>query len=447
MNPISILIVDDEESVRHSLFNWFREDGYEVGIAKDSYEALAALEKSHWDIMLLDIRMPGMDGMELQRRIREVNKEILIIIMTAYASVETAVQSLKEGAYDYVVKPFNPDDLSHMIRNATERISLRSENIELRQSLQQSAITDEIIGESPQIKRVMELVYTVAQSDSTVVIRGESGTGKELIARAIHCHSERRYHPIVAVNCGALAESLLESELFGHEKGAFTGAQTRRKGKFELADKGTLFLDEIGNISQKMQMELLRVLESKQFTRVGGTQTIHVDIRLICATNKNLEMAVADGSFREDLYYRINVFSIVLPPLRERKTDIPLLTYHFIQKYSRSMNKAIKDISPQALDLLIRHHWPGNVRELENAIERAMVVGKPPVIQPHDLPFQLAEESAEQFDGTDSLSELEKHHISLILRKANWNISRSAKMLGIDRVTLYNKIKKYQLKK
>lgn len=447
MSQVSLLIVDDEESVRHSLFNWFREDGYEVGVAKDAFEALAALEKSHWDIMLLDIRMPGMDGIELQRRVREVNTEIVIIIMTAYASVDTAVQSLKEGAYDYVVKPFNPDELSHMIRNAAERIALRGENIELRQSIQQMALSDEIIGDSPQIKRVMDLVHTVAQSDSTVVIRGESGTGKELIARAIHAHSERRYHPIVAVNCGALAETLLESELFGHEKGAFTGAQSRRKGKFELADKGTLFLDEIGNISQKMQMELLRVLESKQFTRVGGNQTIKVDIRLICATNKNLEMAVADGSFREDLYYRINVFTIVLPPLRERKSDIPLLTAHFIDKYSQSMNKEIKDISPQAMDLLIRHHWPGNVRELENAIERAMVVGKPPVIQPHDLPFQLAEEQVSRFDNQDSLEELEKRHIAHVLRKANWNISRSATMLGIDRVTLYNKIKKYQLKK
>ncbi|HNW59433.1 MAG TPA: sigma-54 dependent transcriptional regulator [bacterium] len=446
MSAISILIVDDEESVRHSLFNWFREDGYEVGIAKDAYEALAALERSHWDIMLLDIRMPGMDGMELQRRMREVNKEIIIIIMTAYASVDTAVSSLKEGAYDYIVKPFNPDDLSHMIRNAAEQLNLRHENIELKQSLQQVALSDEIIGESPQIRRVMELVQTVAQSDSTVVIRGESGTGKELIARAIHTHSERRYHPIIAVNCGALAESLLESELFGHEKGAFTGAQMRRKGKFEMADKGTLFLDEIGNISQKMQMELLRVLESRQFTRVGGNQTIHVDIRLICATNKNLEMAVADGSFREDLYYRINVFTIGLPPLRERKSDIPLLAYHFINKYNQSMNKSIKDISPQAMDLLIRHQWPGNVRELENAIERAMVVGKPPAIQPHDLPFQLAEEVPERLESSDSLAEMEKHHIALILRKANWNISRSARILGIDRVTLYNKIKKYQLK-
>ena len=447
MNPVSILIVDDEESVRYSLFNWFREEGYEVGIAKDAFEALAALDKSPWDIMLLDVRMPGMSGIELQRRVREFHKEMMIIIMTAFASVDTAVQSLKEGAYDYVVKPFNPEELSHMIRNAAERIALREENTELRQSMQHQADPEAIIGESPQVRRVMELVHTVAQSDATVVIRGESGTGKELIARAIHSHSERCRHPIVAVNCGALAESLLESELFGHEKGAFTGAQNRRKGKFEIADKGTLFLDEIGNISQKMQMELLRVLETRQFTRVGGSQNIHVDIRLICATNRNLEQAVAEGSFREDLYYRINVFTIVLPPLRERKSDIPALVDHFIRKYSSNMNKDIREISPQALDLLIRHQWPGNIRELENAIERAMVVGKPPAILPNDLPFQLVEEPSHRHEGSDSLAEMERHHIILVLGKANWNISKAARMLGIDRVTLYNKIKRYQLKR
>ncbi len=447
MNPVSILIVDDEESVRLSLFNWFREEGYEVGIAKDAFEALAALDKSSWDIMLLDVRMPGMSGIELLRRIHNPHKEMITIIMTAFPSVDTAVQSLKEGAYDYVVKPFNPEELSHMVRNAAERIALREENCELRQSMQQLADPEAIIGESSQIKRVMELVHTVALSDATVVIRGESGTGKELIARAIHSHSGRCRYPIVAVNCGALAESLLESELFGHEKGAFTGAQNRRKGKFELADKGTLFLDEIGNISQKMQMELLRVLETRQFTRLGGSQNIHVDIRLICATNRNLEQAVAEGSFREDLYYRINVFTIVLPPLRERKSDLPALVDHFIRKYQRSMNKDIREISPQALDLLIRHHWPGNIRELENAIERAMVVGKPPAIQPHDLPFQLAEEPLSRHEGSDTLAEMERHHITLVLGKANWNISKAARMLGIDRVTLYNKIKRYQLQR
>jgi len=444
---MSLLIVDDEESVRTSLYNWFREDGYTVGTAKDAYEALQQIEKASWDILLLDIKMPGMDGLELQRRIREFNSDVIIIIMTAYASVDTAVQSLKEGAYDYVVKPFNPDDLSHLIRNASEKLALRNENLQLRQNIKQMSGMDEIIGNSAQMRRVMELVQTVAESDSTVIIRGESGTGKELIARAIHSHSPRRYFPIVPVNCGALSETLLESELFGHEKGAFTGAQTRRKGRFEMADRGTLFLDEIGNVSPKMQMELLRVLETKSFTRVGGNQVIHSDVRFICATNKNLEKAVEEGSFREDLYYRINVFTIILPPLRERKSDIPLLALHFVKKYAGSMNKNVTDVDPAAMDLLIRHQWPGNVRELENAIERAMVVGKPPVIRAEDLPFQLAGHPDPEAISSESLADMEKMHIAAMLEKTGWNISRTADLLKIDRVTLYNKIKKYQLRK
>ena len=442
---LRLLVVDDEESVRNSLCNWFREDGYMVGVAKDAYDALEQLEKDEWDIVLLDIKMPGMDGLELQKRIHEQNRDIIVIIMTAYASVETAVQALKQGAYDYMVKPFSPDDLSHLIRNAAQQIELRHENIQLKQKISQLARMEEIIGDSSQIKRVLELVEKVAPSDSTVVIRGESGTGKELIARAIHCHSPRRYYPIVPVNCGALSESLLESELFGHEKGAFTGAQSRRKGKVEMADKGSLFLDEIGNISYKMQIELLRVLETKQISRVGGNQALDVDFRLICATNRNLEKAVEDGSFREDLYYRINVFTIVLPPLRERKTDIPLLTKHFIKKYAAIMNKNIHDVSSEAVNMLINYEWPGNVRELENAIERAMVVGKPPVIEIQDLPFQLATHTEPL--KVDSLNAAEKRHINYVLTKTDWNISHAAKALEIDRVTLYNKIKKYKLKK
>ena len=444
---LQILIVDDEPSVRESLFNWFREDGYECGVARDAYDALTKLSEKSWDIVLLDIKMPGMDGLELQKRIREINSDIIIIMMTAYASVDTAVISLKEGAYDYVVKPFNPDDLSHLIQNVSEKIRLRSENKQLRQSIQQMSRIDAIIGESEQMKHVMELVSTVSKSDSTVVIRGESGTGKEVIARAIHSCSNRCFFPIVPVNCGALAESLLESELFGHEKGAFTGAQSRRKGKFEMADHGTLFLDEIGNISPKMQMELLRVLESKQFTRVGGNQTVTVDIRLICATNKNLEKAIEEGTFRDDLYYRINVFTIVLPPLRERRADIPLLARHFIQKYATVMNKPVCDLTPEAVELLTGYPWPGNVRELENAVERAMVVGKPPAITPADLPVQLFSQKTEEDPALESLENMERRHILQVLKKTAWNITQAAEILSIDRVTLYNKIKKYELRK
>jgi DNA-binding NtrC family response regulator len=442
---IHLLIVDDEKSVRESLYGWFVEDGFSVDTAQDGYEALDKIEKNPYDIILLDIKMLGISGLDLQKRIMEINKNFIIIMMTAYASVDTAVQALKQGAFDYIVKPFDPDDLTHLIRNAANQIKLSNENQQLKSKIQHLSCSDEIIGESPQIKQVLKLVYTVAPSDSTVVIRGESGTGKELIARAIHCHSPRRYFPIVPVNCGALTETLLESELFGHEKGAFTGAQNRRKGKFEMADKGTLFLDEISNISQKMQMELLRALETQSFTRVGGNQWIDVDIRLICATNKNLEKCVEEGTFREDLYYRINVFTIILPPLRERRSDIPLLANHFLTKYALAMNKPINRISTEAMDLLIRHDWPGNVRELENAIERAMVVGSPPAIQLDDLPFQLAENFEKP--KADSLAAAEQRHISYILTKTNWNISKAADILQIDRVTLYNKIKKYDLHK
>ncbi|MDZ7262717.1 MAG: sigma-54 dependent transcriptional regulator, partial [candidate division KSB1 bacterium] len=388
---------------------------------------------------------PGMDGMELQKRIKQIDTNIIVIMITAYASVDTAVQALKEGAFDYIVKPFDPDDMSHLIRNAVAQRRLATENIQLRQKIDEMSKFDEIVGESPAMKRVFELVYTVAQTDATVVIHGESGTGKELVARAIHSNSPRRYFPIIPVNCGALPEGILESEIFGHEKGAFTGAQYRRKGKLEMADGGTLFLDEIGNISMKTQMDLLRVLETKKFTRLGGNEEITVDFRVICATNQNLEKAVEEGTFREDLYYRINVFSIYLPPLRERRSDIPLLARHFVQKYALAMNKPITEIAPDAMDLLVRYHWPGNVRELENAIERAMVIGKPPRIKAEDLPFQLS--ARKTVPTGDSLEEIEKAHILNILERMNWNISRSAEILKIDRVTLYNKMKKYDLRR
>jgi len=442
---IGILVVDDELSVRDSLYHWFKQDGYRVDVAADATEALKKLKEGPWDIILIDIKMPGMDGMELQQRIKEIDKTITVIIMTAYASVDTAVRALKEGAFDYIVKPFDPDELTHLVRNAVHQRRLTAENVQLREKIDELSKLDEIVGESQAMKKVFEMVRTVAQTDSTVLIRGESGTGKELIARAIHANSPRRYFPIIPVNCGALPEGILESELFGHEKGAFTGAQYRRKGKLEMADGGTLFLDEVGDIPPKMQVDLLRVLETKQFTRLGGNQVLKVDFRLIGATNKNLEKLVEDGVFREDLYYRINVFSIYLPPVRERREDIPLLAHHFVKKFALAMNKKITGISPEAMDLLVRYDWPGNVRELENALERAMVVGKGPQIQVQDLPFQLANKM--RIPVADSLDAVEKSHIATILDRTGWNITRSAEILGIDRVTLYNKIKKYGLKK
>ncbi len=441
----SLLIVDDEHVVRDSLSKWFCEDGFTVGVAENAASALRQLQVQQWDIILLDIRMPGMDGMELQQRIMEIDPAATIIFITAHATVETAVEALKHGAFDYVTKPVDPDHLSHLVQNALKQRALTGENVRLKESITEFCKVDDVVGESSQIKKVYTLIETVAPTDTTVMIRGESGTGKELIARAIHSNSQRRYFPIVTVNCGALAEGILESELFGHERGAFTGAQYRRKGKLELADGGTLFLDEIGNISMKTQMDLLRALETKQFTRVGGNEIITVDFRVLCATNKDIERAVADGTFREDLYYRLNVFTIVIPPLRERKPDIPLIANYFLKKYAQTMGKHINSISSEAMDILVRYDWPGNVRELENAIERAMVVGTPPAIKPNDLPFQLNGKTKTLPLG--SLASMEKEHIAEVLEQNHWNITRSAETLGIDRVTLYNKIEKYGLRK
>ncbi|MBM4168483.1 MAG: sigma-54-dependent Fis family transcriptional regulator [Ignavibacteria bacterium] len=441
----AVLIVDDEFVVRDSLSKWFREDGYRVETAEDATHALKLMSAGPWDVILLDIKMPGISGLELQKRLVEIDKEAIIIMITAFASVESAVQALKEGAFDYVTKPVDPDHLSHLVRNALRQKKLNDENIRLRQHISTISVTDELIGDSAPMKKVIELAKTVAKTDTTVMIRGESGTGKELVARTIHAHSGRRFFPIIAVNCGAVPESLLESELFGHERGAFTGAQHRRKGKFEMADGGTIFLDEVGTIGSKMQVQLLRVLESKQFTRVGGNETIKSDFRVICATNRDLEQAVKEGIFREDLYYRLNVFTIFVPPLRERRNDIPILATYFVKKYAAAMNKPVTEISTDTLDLLIRYPWPGNVRELENVIERAMVLAKPPSIVQTDLPFQLAD--SKSHPTKDTLSAIECHHIETVLHRTGWNIARSADILDIDRATLYNKIAKYGLKK
>lgn len=440
-----ILIVDDEKIVRESLQKWFKEDGYTVDVAESAAEALKKLQIKSYDLAFVDIKMPGMDGLELQRRLKEIDKSLTVVIITAFASVESAVQALKEGAYDYVTKPIAPDELSHLVGNVVNQKKILQENIQLRQKIDERTQYDEIIGESQQIKKVFELITSVAKTDTTVLIRGESGTGKELVARVIHANSSRKYFPIIPVNCGALNDNLLESELFGHEKGAFTGAQYRRKGKFEMADGGTIFFDEIGNVSNQLQVDLLRVLETRQFIRLGSEQLINVDVRVICATNRDLELAVRERKFREDLYYRLNVFTIFLPPLRERRTDIPLIVQHFIQKFSRIMNKPIAQIDPDAMDVLVRYDWPGNIRELANAIERAMVVGKPPAIKKEDLPFQISVSNGIK-PSSDSLEEIERLHILKVLNQCNWNISKAAGVLDIDRATLYNKISRYKLR-
>ena len=439
---ISILIVDDEESVRDSLYSWFTEDGYRVEVAEHAKKALSLLETSYFDIILTDLKMPGMDGLELLQRIKTLNKDSIIIVMTAFASVDTAVKALKEGAFDYVTKPFDPDDLSHLIRNATRQVSLAHENETLKKRVDSLENVEDLIGKSEAIKRVLSEIESVAPTNSSVIITGESGTGKELVAKAIHANSQRKFYPLVSVHCGALTESLLESELFGHEKGAFTGALYNRKGRFEMADSGTIFLDEIATISAKMQVELLRVLETKTFMRVGGNNEISSDFRVICATNRDLKSMVEKGTFREDLYYRLNVMNINVPPLRERVEDIPLLVEYFIKKYCTSMNKPLITIDPAALKRMMGYQFPGNIRELENMVERAIVVGNGKKIMLRDLPL-----GKDVIDTTvESLDEFEKAFILQILNKYSWNISRTAQALKVDRVTLYNKIKKYGLK-
>jgi DNA-binding NtrC family response regulator len=439
---IKILIVDDEEIVRESLSEWFKEDGYQVESAENAVDALNKLNKSKYDIYFLDIKMPGMDGMELHRRIRDIDKEAVVIMITAYAAVDTAVKALKDGAFDYITKPFDPDNLSNLLRNAVQQRKLTLENIELKGNLEALTESPLIIGSSKHIIEMKELISTVAKTSTTVMIRGESGTGKELVAQTIHAESDRRFFPMVTVNCGALSETLLESELFGHEKGAFTGALYKRKGKLEIASGGSLFLDEIGTISMKTQIDLLRAIETKEFTRLGGNQMIKSDFRIICATNTDLENSVKSGEFREDLYYRLQVYTIHLNPLRERKEDISELVQFFVERYSKKMNKSVEGVEPQALEMLLSYAWPGNVRELENSIERAMVVTKTNMLSKRDFVLNQGNEKIE-YHSEQSIENVEKTHILNVLNKHNWNISTTAKVLGIDRVTVYKKLEKY----
>ena len=436
-----LLIVDDELSVRDSLAKWFHEEGYEVGTAEDANGALARMAEQHWDAALVDIKMRGTDGIELQRRMHEIEPSLIVIIMTGYASVETAVTALKNGAYDYVTKPLDPDEIAHLVKKALAHKRTEEENVRLRETVAEVARPEEIVGESAAMQTVFNAIETVAPTDATVLITGESGTGKELVARAIHHASPRRFHPLVVIHCGALTETLLESELFGHEKGAFTGAQYRKKGKFEIAEGGTVFLDEIGDINLKTQTDLLRVLQEHEIVRVGSTQPIKVDFRCIAATNKNLEQLIEEGKFRPDLFYRLNVFRIELPSLRERRDDIPLLVNHFVRKFSLQMNKRITRVTPGAMTILQQQPWSGNIRELENAIERAMVVAQEPEIREQDLAFKA--NGATPNGGPKSLDEMEKAHILRVLEQCNWNQTRAAEVLDIDRVTLHHKLKKY----
>ena len=435
-----LLIVDDELSVRDSLGKWFREEGYDIGTAENASDALTRMAESKWDIALLDIKMRGTDGIELQKRLHELDPDLIVIMMTGYASVETAVTALKNGAYDYVSKPLDPDEIAHLVKKALAHRRAEKENVRLRETVAEATRPGDLVGHSPSMRRIAEAIQTVGPTDANVLITGESGTGKELVVRAIHAASLRRFHPLVAIHCGALTETLLESELFGHEKGAFTGAQYRKKGKFEIAEGGTVFLDEIGDISLKTQTDLLRVLQEREITRVGSNQVIKVDFRCVAATNKDLEALIEEGTFRPDLYYRLNVFHIEVPPLRERREDIPPLVEHFVSQFSLAMNKQISRVSPGAMQQLQQQPWMGNVRELENAVERAMVVAQPPELLEQDFIFK-------QPNGLPaagkSLDEVERVHILRVLEECGGNQSRAADVLDIDRVTLHHKLKRY----
>jgi two-component system response regulator AtoC len=442
MKQVKILVVDDEAIVREALSDWLKDIGYQVFTAENGHKALEVIEKEKPGIMIADLVMPGMDGIELMRRAKAHQPNIEVIIITAYASVPTAITAMKEGAYDYIEKPFCPERAELLVKKLAEHRELVEENLSLRQKLEDRYRFENIIAKSSKMQRVIEVIKVVAKSNATVLITGESGTGKELVARAIHSQSDRRSKPFVAVSCAALPESLLESELFGHEKGSFTGAYAQKKGKFEFANGGTLFLDEVGEMSANIQVHLLRVLEEKEFTRVGGNEPIKVDVRVISATNKDLRKAIEKQEFREDLYYRLNVVNIELPPLRERKEDIPLLAEHFLHKFAMENRKEVTEFSPEAIEFLLDYDWPGNVRELENAIERAIILSKDSPITTADLPQENLLPVGSTSTGKN-LKEVEKSHILNVLRETGENYSEAARILGVSRMTLYNKAKEY----
>lgn len=440
---MSIMVVDDEKIVRESLFFWFEKAGHSIDTAASGFEALEKLEKVPFDLMFVDIKMPGMDGIELLNRVKKDYPDTIVVIITAYGSIESAIKAMKMGASDYLLKPFKPDYLTLVMEKIIQQKRLTNEYNYLKNRLEKTIRFENIIGQSPPMEEIFDLIPEVATSNASILLTGETGTGKELVAKAIHAKSLRSQYPFIAINCGALPDTLLESELFGHQKGAFTGAGHARKGFFEVVNGGTLFLDEIGEISPKMQVDLLRVLDEKKILRIGSSKALDVDFRLISATRRDLEKSIAGGNFREDFFYRINVIQIHLPPLRDRKEDIPLLIQHFLDKYSRETAKHVDHISKKTLEKLRRHDWPGNVRELENAIERAVVLTKSRTLKTDDFPFLMKSATDIQ---VRTLLEMEKSYILEILDRHDWNITHAAKILGINRVTLHKKINRYALK-
>ena len=442
-----ILVVDDEEITCESMAAWLREDGYSVDTAASGKEALEKTRRKEYAIYFVDLKMPkGIDGIETMMEIKKIYLDASVVIITAYATVDTAISAMKEGALEYIVKPCNPQEISMLVGRIIKVKNLERENTILRQKLLGQYTFHDIISKNAKMMEIFSLVQEIASLRSTVLIQGESGTGKELIARAIHFSGDRVDKPFIAVSCAALAETLLESELFGHEKGAFTGAMAQKQGKFELADGGTILLDEIGDIAPKLQLDLLRILQEKTFYRVGGIEEHKVDVRVIAATHVNLQEAVKQGKFREDLFYRLNVININIPPLRERHEDIPLLAKGFVERLSHELGKNIVDISEGALKKLMEHAWSGNVRELENTIERAMVTCKERVLSENDFQFLNGVKKEVVWSApVMTLDEMEQMVIIAALKRTDGNVKEAATQLGIDRSTLYDKIKHYNI--
>ncbi|MEE4311558.1 MAG: sigma-54 dependent transcriptional regulator [candidate division KSB1 bacterium] len=449
MSKRKILIIDNERRMCHVLKVALETDGYEVALAFDGEEGIAKVRKGDYGVVITDLKMPNKDGLAVLSETRKVLPESEVIMMTAYASAQTAVEAMRNGAYDYLIKPFEIDELKLKVKQVFEKSRLATENLDLKKQLEDKFSIDNIIGQSEAMQKVYQMVRKVAPSDATVLIRGESGTGKELVARAIHMSSQRSEMPFVAVNCAALPETLLESELFGHDKGAFTGAEKQKPGRFELAAKGTIFLDEIGDISPATQVKLLRALQEKEMVRVGGQETLTIEARTIAATNRDLEEAMKNGAFRNDLYYRINVFPIFIPPLRERKDDIPDLILHFLTRNNAAADK----INPAALKQLMKYNWHGNVRELENVVERSLILAGEEVVTPDYLPVHIRGEGVYDdslaFEIPDeglSIEEVEKNLIHKALHKAGGNKSKAAKLLGITRRRLYSMMERFEKK-
>ena len=458
MGQERILIIDDSEDVCAHLAEYLRAEDYEVETSTDGAASISLLESNFYDIVLTDLKMPGVDGMEILRYLKEHAPESICIILTGYGTIKNSVEAIKLGAFDYLTKPVKLDEILITVQRALEHRDLKRENVNLRNQLKKKYQFENIIGDNEKIQKIFETIEKVADTDSTILILGESGTGKELIAKAIHYNSYRREGPFVPVNCAAIPSELLESELFGHEKGAFTNAIRTRIGRFELANGGTLFLDEIGDMSPNLQSKLLRVLQERQFDRVGGIKTIKIDIRVIAATHQNLKKTVEEGKFREDLYYRLNVIPIEVPPLRKRVSDMPLLIHHFINQFNKSKNRQIQDLEPEALKRLMQYHWPGNVRELENVIERVVILSNKEIITVEDLPekFQSPQETGhmvpegipeEGISLDTAVSEFEKALILQALNKTGWVKNKAAQLLNLNRTTLIEKIKRQNLRR